>query len=151
MELCALGQDPTQFIDINDEAISQTKSHGELTILLNICSLQIIIPLSHFPPNSLQALEKSFNLPQFNRQTMSTTTIAKPEAPQEVSQTIGLTTEYPKPLSTSGALDKFKHDEVTPVIGREYPEVNVVDDIMNAKNSKELIRDLAITSMQHLY
>lgn len=82
---------------------------------------------------------------------MSTTTIAQPEAPQEVSQTIGFTTEYPKPLSTSGALDRFKHDEVTPVIGREYPEVNVVDDILNAKNSEELIRDLAITSMQHLY
>jgi hypothetical protein len=39
----------------------------------------------------------------------------------------------------------MNYEESTPVIGREYPEVNVVDDILNASDSDELLRDLAIT------
>lgn len=54
---------------------------------------------------------------------------------------------HPSPLTKSGALDKqFKYEEATPVIGREYSEVNIVDDILNASNADDLIRDLAITS-----
>ena len=53
---------------------------------------------------------------------------------------------YPKPLQLSGALDKFAHEETTPVIGREYLNVNIVDDLLNAANADELLRDLAITS-----
>ncbi|KAJ9157889.1 Taurine dioxygenase family protein [Pleurostoma richardsiae] len=56
--------------------------------------------------------------------------------------------QYPEPLSLAGVLDQFKYEEVTPVIGREYPGVNLVDDIINAKNSDALIRDLAITISQ---
>ncbi|KAH6629038.1 hypothetical protein C7974DRAFT_375929 [Boeremia exigua] len=56
------------------------------------------------------------------------------------------TKAYPSPLLKSGALDdKFQFEEATPVIGREYPTVNIVDDILNASNADELIRDLAIT------
>ncbi|KAF2023313.1 taurine catabolism dioxygenase [Setomelanomma holmii] len=52
----------------------------------------------------------------------------------------------PAPLTKSGALDKkFKFEEATPVIGREYPDANVVDDILDASDADELIRDLAIT------
>ena len=54
---------------------------------------------------------------------------------------------YPSPLEKSGALDnKFKFEEATPVIGREYSGVNIVDDILNTSDADELIRDLAITS-----
>ncbi|RAL07908.1 TauD/TfdA dioxygenase family protein [Aspergillus homomorphus CBS 101889] len=53
--------------------------------------------------------------------------------------------QYPKPLKKSGALDKFEYEETTPVIGREYPTVNIVDDLLNAPNADELVRDLAIT------
>ena len=56
------------------------------------------------------------------------------------------TTQYPAPLKLSGALDKFEHEETTPVIGREFPTVNIVDDLLNAPNSDDLVRDLAITS-----
>lgn len=56
------------------------------------------------------------------------------------------TRQHPKPLSPSGALDRFESEELTPVIGREYPTVNIVNDILNASNSEELVRDLAITS-----
>lgn len=51
-----------------------------------------------------------------------------------------------EPLTLSGALDKFEADDVTPVIGREFFNVNIVDDILNAPNADELVRDLAITS-----
>lgn len=53
---------------------------------------------------------------------------------------------YPTPLKPSGALDEFAFEEATPIIGREYPTVNIVDDLLNAPNSDELLRDLAITS-----
>lgn len=54
---------------------------------------------------------------------------------------------FPKPLRKTGALDsKFKFDEITPVIGREYPTANIVDDLLNGQNGDELLRDLAITS-----
>jgi hypothetical protein len=55
-------------------------------------------------------------------------------------------TSYPQPLKKSGALDSFTFEEATPVIGREYPSLNIVDDILNADNADELLRDLAITS-----
>jgi hypothetical protein len=54
---------------------------------------------------------------------------------------------YPQPLKKSGAIDKFQYEETTPAIGREYPTVNIVDDILGASNADELLRDLAITSM----
>ncbi|KAJ3056889.1 hypothetical protein HK097_003049 [Rhizophlyctis rosea] len=46
-----------------------------------------------------------------------------------------------KPLKASGALDKFEHFDSTPVIGREYPTLQIKDILDN----DELIRDLAIT------
>lgn len=72
-----------------------------------------------------------------------TTTITQSEV---VIRTQPLRRQHPEPLKPSGALDQFNHVEVTPVIGREYPHVNVVDDLLNAGNSDELLRDLAITS-----
>ncbi|KAL3462781.1 hypothetical protein BJX64DRAFT_299343 [Aspergillus heterothallicus] len=47
---------------------------------------------------------------------------------------------------SSGSLDEFKSTVLTPVIGNEFPKgsINIVDDILNAPNSKERIRDLAI-------
>ncbi|KAF4983999.1 hypothetical protein FZEAL_704 [Fusarium zealandicum] len=73
---------------------------------------------------------------------MSTTTTTQSD---HVLNTQLRARQYPEPLSVTGALDQFKHEELTPVIGREYHNVNLVDDILNAKNSDELIRDLAIT------
>lgn len=51
------------------------------------------------------------------------------------------------PLKKVGVLDdKFQFEETTPVVGREYPELDLVNDVLNASNADELIRDLAITS-----
>lgn len=53
---------------------------------------------------------------------------------------------YREPLKKTGAIDKFEFEETTPVVGREYSKLNIVDDILGAENADELIRDLAITS-----
>ncbi|KAI9047268.1 hypothetical protein LZ554_008719 [Drepanopeziza brunnea f. sp. 'monogermtubi'] len=50
------------------------------------------------------------------------------------------------PLKKTGALDAaFEFDDVTPTIGREYLTAQIVEDILNAANADELLRDLAIT------
>ncbi|KAH7309789.1 hypothetical protein B0I35DRAFT_86643 [Stachybotrys elegans] len=49
-----------------------------------------------------------------------------------------------QPLKLSGSLKSYEHFDVTPVIGREFPTAKLVD-WLNAPNSDELIRDLAIT------
>ncbi|KAF9891574.1 hypothetical protein FE257_003585 [Aspergillus nanangensis] len=48
------------------------------------------------------------------------------------------------PLQLRGYLKKFKSFHVTPVIGTEFPDASLVDWI-NASNSDDLLRDLAIT------
>ena len=53
---------------------------------------------------------------------------------------------HPEPIRATGVLNKFKSDDLTPVIGTEFPEINIVDDILNAPNADELLRDLAVTS-----
>jgi hypothetical protein len=76
---------------------------------------------------------------------MSTTTVTETQTQRTIPLNVQ-SNKYPEPQVASGALDKFQFEESTPVIGREYPTVNLVDDIINAKNADELIRDLAITS-----
>lgn len=49
------------------------------------------------------------------------------------------------PYKASGALNEYESFDVTPVIGREFPKANLVD-WLDAPNSDDLIRDLAITS-----
>jgi hypothetical protein len=54
-------------------------------------------------------------------------------------------TSFPKPLKLKGVLEPLKQFKVTPTVGTEFPEANLVD-MLNAPNSDELLRDLAITS-----
>ena len=51
-----------------------------------------------------------------------------------------------EPLKPTGILDQFKSFDVTPVIGKEFPEADLVE-WLRAPNSDELLRELAITSM----
>ena len=53
-----------------------------------------------------------------------------------------------EPLKLSGALNGYRSFDVTPVIGREFPEADL-KEWLEAPNSDELLRDLAITS-KHL-
>jgi alpha-ketoglutarate-dependent taurine dioxygenase len=48
-----------------------------------------------------------------------------------------------EPLKPTGALDKYDYFEVTPCIGRQYTNLSL-RDMLNAPNSDELIRELAI-------
>ncbi|KAL2404035.1 Alpha-ketoglutarate-dependent dioxygenase btcD [Exophiala dermatitidis] len=48
-----------------------------------------------------------------------------------------------QPLKASGALDKYASEDVTPVIGTEFPEANLVEWLQSS-NADELLRDLAI-------
>ncbi|GAP89585.1 putative alpha-ketoglutarate-dependent sulfonate dioxygenase protein [Rosellinia necatrix] len=49
-----------------------------------------------------------------------------------------------EPLKLSGALEQFKYFDSTPVIGREFVDVDLAE-WLRAPNSDELLRDLAIT------
>lgn len=53
-------------------------------------------------------------------------------------------TGHHEPLKPSGVLDQFEQFDVTPVIGREFANVNLAE-WLRAPNSDELLRDLAIT------
>jgi len=49
------------------------------------------------------------------------------------------------PLQSSGLLDKlYEHEELTPVIGRLYPTLQL-RDLLKHNESDTLLRDLAIT------
>jgi hypothetical protein len=53
-------------------------------------------------------------------------------------------TPLTKPLKYNGSLDEYKSFDVTNVIGREYPEADLLDILKD----DEKIRDLAITVSQ---
>ncbi|KAI0126243.1 hypothetical protein BJ170DRAFT_726160 [Xylariales sp. AK1849] len=53
-------------------------------------------------------------------------------------------TNHKEPLRPSGVLDQFQHFDVTPVIGREFVDVDLAE-WLRSPNSDELIRELAIT------
>ncbi|KAG6365601.1 hypothetical protein INS49_007212 [Diaporthe citri] len=58
-----------------------------------------------------------------------------------------LEVNHRQPLKLSGALDQFKAFDVTPVIGREFIDVDLAT-WLRAPNLDELIRDLGITISQ---
>ncbi|KAI0141694.1 TauD-domain-containing protein [Xylariaceae sp. FL1272] len=55
-----------------------------------------------------------------------------------------LETSHREPLKLSGVLEQFKYFDKTPVIGREFVDVDLAE-WLRAPNSDELLRDLAIT------
>jgi hypothetical protein len=54
--------------------------------------------------------------------------------------------KHKEPLQLAGVLDKYESFDVTPTIGKEFKDVNL-KEWLDAPNSDELLRDLAITSM----
>jgi hypothetical protein len=76
--------------------------------------------------------------------TVETTTPVVPLIDERITLK-GLARE---PLKPTGALDAFESFDVTPVIGREFPNANL-KDFLRAPNSDELLRELAITSKLH--
>lgn len=67
------------------------------------------------------------------------------KAQKLVSQQSSSSTNVIKvPLQLTGALDKFESFDLTPAIGKEFPKANLAQ-WLEAPNSAELLRDLAIT------
>ena len=54
-----------------------------------------------------------------------------------------------KPVELSGAIEHLRFEDLTPAIGREYYDVNIVDDLMNAGDSDDRLRDLALAGKSH--
>ena len=48
------------------------------------------------------------------------------------------------PLISSGSLDSYPYEDVTPAIGREFNSLQAVD-LLESPQSDRLIKDLAIT------
>jgi hypothetical protein len=67
-------------------------------------------------------------------------------APDSKDYVTGLTksASYPTPLSYSGTLDSHEHFDVTSVIGREFPKLQITDIL----NDDAKLRDLAILVSQ---
>jgi len=65
----------------------------------------------------------------------------------EAKNSARITTAARQPLEYRGKLDEFDSFDVTPVIGREFPDAKLVD-WLRAPNSDELLRDLAVTITQ---
>ena len=53
-----------------------------------------------------------------------------------------------EPLKSNGSLDAFESFDVTPVIGREFPNASL-KDFLRAPNSDDLLRELSLTSECH--
>jgi hypothetical protein len=70
------------------------------------------------------------------------------ETLSQVKQTLSTgdsNNQHREPLELKGVLDNFDSFDVTPIIGKEFPNVKLTE-WLNAPNSDELLRDLAITS-----
>lgn len=78
----------------------------------------------------------------------SAVTQTAPTVVPVVEDKITLTGLAREPLKSSGTLDAFEYFDVTPVIGREFPNANL-KDFLRAPNSDDLLRDLALTSKSH--
>lgn len=70
------------------------------------------------------------------------------EVPAEIrfpTKTVAPPATVKLPLINNGSLDNLEQFDVTPVIGTEFPEANLVD-MLNAPNADELLTELALTS-----
>ncbi len=58
-------------------------------------------------------------------------------------------TRLAKPLTNSHSLDKWSHQDLTPVIGREFLDLQVVE-LLESTDSDRLVTDLAVTGEREL-
>lgn len=75
---------------------------------------------------------------------MATTTVQASEPTAETPKNSPAPT-HKEPLQLQGVLDQYDSFDVTPIIGREFPAADL-KEWLEAPNSDELLRELAITS-----
>lgn len=68
---------------------------------------------------------------------------AQPQSYAEIDQSVAKT-RCLEPLKNSGSLEKFEHNDLTPVIGTEFIGVQAAEWL---KGDEQLIKDLAVTGM----
>jgi hypothetical protein len=82
-------------------------------------------------------------------QTVTETVDAK-SSPKHVNGKATLNDPLPKllkePLQSTGSLDTFPHDDLTPSTGTEFTSATQLSALLKAPNADQLIRDLAILS-----
>lgn len=86
-------------------------------------------------------------VPKTTPSTEATTVSKLPVGPEDVleEEDFRVRTGHREPLKSNGLLDQYEKFEVTPVLGREYVNLKLVD-ILRAPNSDDLIQELALTS-----
>jgi hypothetical protein len=77
-----------------------------------------------------------------------------PSAAETISASIVGGHEKARPRTTepavySGSLDSYGHNDLTPSIGREFPNIQI-KELLTSPDTDTLIRDLAITGLSHL-
>lgn len=98
------------------------------------------------------AVSKSYETPEWHLPNSTPSVVAKPvdhttaKPSKNAYSDPDLLVGHKEPLKYSGSLDQFKSFDITPNTGTEFPELNLVE-LLRAPNSDQLIRDLAITSM----
>jgi hypothetical protein len=78
-----------------------------------------------------------------------------PSVVQNVTQTVSDLSLNPlkaktlikEPLKSSGSLDQFPQEDLTPALGTEFSTATQLSQLLKADNADELIRDLAILSI----
>jgi Taurine catabolism dioxygenase TauD, TfdA family len=73
------------------------------------------------------------------------TSMTQTETLRTATTTVKATTKY---LKSSGSLNHLESIDLTPTIGTEFPNAKLVD-LINAPNSDQLLKDLAIKSKFH--
>ncbi|KAI1814185.1 TauD-domain-containing protein [Poronia punctata] len=91
---------------------------------------------------SVEALKQKINDAVVG--TTTTTQVPEVVVEEEEDGLPKLETGHREPLKLSGVLDQFESFDSTPVIGREFVNVDLAE-WLRAPNSDELLRDLAIT------
>jgi hypothetical protein len=77
-----------------------------------------------------------------------------PSIVQNVTQTVSDLTLNPvkgkglvkEPLKSTGSLDGFPHEDLTPSTGTEFSSATQLSALLKSPNADQLIRDLAILS-----
>ncbi len=99
------------------------------------------------PPSATESLQQLAE--QVQQKVVPVSAEAKPANGNDThtpgSELPKLETNHREPLKLSGVLDQFTSFEVTPVIGKEFPNADLAK-WLRAPNGDELLRDLAITS-----
>lgn len=127
----------------NDGPLPLSPNSGFPSLRVN--SIPLVNQDQKMAPSAAQASLKAGDVKTKNPPAHEALPVQHPQVQEEEEELPEVRTGHREPLKLSGALDKYEHFDVTPIIGREYPTLDL-KELLRAPNSDELVRDLAITS-----